>query len=117
MRFGIVGAGKMGGEIEAMASRRGHDVVWKLGSRENSGGAYQGCWFERSRLGGERSAEHHLAYSEAQVRRFLDAMRRHVQHLRVTGVIFFDKVHGQIGGSRNGVELHPVLDVERGAIR
>ena len=39
MRFGIVGAGKMGGEIEAMASRRGHDVVWKLGSRENSGGA------------------------------------------------------------------------------
>ena len=39
MRFGIVGAGKMGGEIEAMASRRGHDVVWKLGSRENTGGA------------------------------------------------------------------------------
>ena len=39
MRFGIVGAGKMGCEIEAMAGRRGHDVVWKLGSGENSGGA------------------------------------------------------------------------------
>lgn len=39
MRFGIVGAGKMGHEIEAMAGRRGHDVVWKLGSSENAGGA------------------------------------------------------------------------------
>jgi 4-hydroxy-tetrahydrodipicolinate reductase len=39
MRFGIVGAGKMGGEIETMAARRGHDVVWKLDSRENTGGA------------------------------------------------------------------------------
>ena len=37
MRFGIVGAGKMGAEIEDMASRRGHDVVWKLDSRENAG--------------------------------------------------------------------------------
>src|SRR5687767_7695464 len=39
MRFGIVGAGKMGREIEAAAARRGHDVVWKLDSRENAGGA------------------------------------------------------------------------------
>jgi 4-hydroxy-tetrahydrodipicolinate reductase len=39
MRFGIVGAGKMGAEIVEMASRRGHDVVWKLDSRENAGGA------------------------------------------------------------------------------
>ena len=39
MRFGIVGAGKMGAEIEEMASRRGHDVVWKLDSRENAGSA------------------------------------------------------------------------------
>jgi 4-hydroxy-tetrahydrodipicolinate reductase len=39
MRFGIVGAGKMGAEIEEMAPRRGHDVVWKLDSRENAGGA------------------------------------------------------------------------------
>ena len=29
----------MGAEIEGMASRRGHDVVWKLDSRENAGGA------------------------------------------------------------------------------
>ncbi len=32
--------------------------------------------------------------------------------VRVTGVLFFDKVHGQIGVAPNGVELHPVLDVE-----
>jgi 4-hydroxy-tetrahydrodipicolinate reductase len=38
MRFGIVGAGKMGGEIEAMALARGHDVLWKLGSTGNAGG-------------------------------------------------------------------------------
>jgi 4-hydroxy-tetrahydrodipicolinate reductase len=39
MRFGIVGTGKMGSEIELLAARRGHDVVWKLGSSENAGGA------------------------------------------------------------------------------
>lgn len=38
MRFGIVGAGKMGREIEEMAARRGHDVAWTLGSRENADG-------------------------------------------------------------------------------
>lgn len=35
MRFGIVGSGKMGREIEAMAARRGHDVVWGLRSKDN----------------------------------------------------------------------------------
>jgi 4-hydroxy-tetrahydrodipicolinate reductase len=39
MRFGIVGAGKMGCVIEAMAGGRGHDVVWKLDSGSNAGGA------------------------------------------------------------------------------
>jgi 4-hydroxy-tetrahydrodipicolinate reductase len=39
MRFGIVGAGKMGCEIEAMAGRRGHDLVWKLDSRANAAAA------------------------------------------------------------------------------
>ena len=39
MRFGIVGAGKMGREIEATAARRGHDIVWTLDSRANAGGA------------------------------------------------------------------------------
>ena len=38
MRIGIVGTGKMGGEIEAAASRRGHEVAWKLSSGENPGG-------------------------------------------------------------------------------
>jgi hypothetical protein len=32
--------------------------------------------------------------------------------LRVTGVLYFDRVHGQAGVAPNGVELHPVLDVE-----
>jgi hypothetical protein len=45
-------------------------------------------------------------------RRFLLMMHRHVARLRFTGVIFFDKVHGQSGGAFNGVELHPVLQVE-----
>src|SRR5262249_10912513 len=35
MRFGIIGTGKMGREIEAQAVGRGHDVVWKLGAAEN----------------------------------------------------------------------------------
>jgi 4-hydroxy-tetrahydrodipicolinate reductase len=39
MRFGIVGTGKMGREIEALASRRGHEVVWRLSSAENRAGA------------------------------------------------------------------------------
>jgi hypothetical protein len=32
--------------------------------------------------------------------------------IRVTGVGFFDFLHGQRGVAPNGVELHPVLDVE-----
>ena len=32
--------------------------------------------------------------------------------LRVTGVAFFDYPHGQIGAAPNGIELHPVLEVE-----
>jgi 4-hydroxy-tetrahydrodipicolinate reductase len=35
VRFGIVGTGKMGHEIEAAAAVRGHDVVWRLSSKEN----------------------------------------------------------------------------------
>ncbi len=30
----------------------------------------------------------------------------------VTGVLFFDEIHGQKGVAPNGVELHPVLDVQ-----
>jgi len=32
--------------------------------------------------------------------------------VRVTGILFFDRLHGQIGVAPNGVELHPVLDIE-----
>ena len=39
MRLGIVGAGKMGREIESAARARGHDVVWMLGSKDNAGGS------------------------------------------------------------------------------
>jgi 4-hydroxy-tetrahydrodipicolinate reductase len=38
MRVGIVGTGRMGREIEAIAVSRGHDVVWRMGSAENQGG-------------------------------------------------------------------------------
>ena len=33
--------------------------------------------------------------------------------VRIRGVLLFDKSHGQIGGTWNGVELHPVLEIER----
>ena len=39
MRVAIVGFGKMGREIEAMAARRGHDVVWTLSRADNAGAA------------------------------------------------------------------------------
>lgn len=39
MRVAIVGFGKMGREIEAMAARRGHDVVWTLSRDDNASGA------------------------------------------------------------------------------
>jgi 4-hydroxy-tetrahydrodipicolinate reductase len=39
MRLGIVGAGKMGCEIATVAASRGHEVVWKLGSRDNPAGS------------------------------------------------------------------------------
>jgi hypothetical protein len=31
--------------------------------------------------------------------------------VRIRGVLFFDKSHGQIGGTWNGAELHPVLEI------
>jgi 4-hydroxy-tetrahydrodipicolinate reductase len=45
VRIGIVGTGKMGREIEAVAALRGHDVAWKLSAAENSSG--QGLTRER----------------------------------------------------------------------
>jgi hypothetical protein len=30
----------------------------------------------------------------------------------VTGVGFFDRIHGQTGVAPNGIELHPVLDIQ-----
>lgn len=38
MRIGIVGPGRMGGEIASLAEARGHFVAWTLGSQDNGGG-------------------------------------------------------------------------------
>jgi hypothetical protein len=43
---------------------------------------------------------------------FIDAMGMHHACLRLTGPIFFDKIHGQVGVAKNGIEIHPVLWVE-----
>lgn len=48
MRCGIVGSGKMGREIEAVAGRLGHEIVWRLSSKDNAGA---------SGLTGERLAQ------------------------------------------------------------
>jgi hypothetical protein len=32
--------------------------------------------------------------------------------VRVTGVAFFDRIHGQDGVAPNGIELHPVIGIE-----
>src|SRR5262245_32026541 len=47
-----------------------------LMTRENTGGAYQGRWQEQNSPSGERVALHHFVYTEAHVRRFLEASAR-----------------------------------------
>ncbi len=37
---------------------------------------------------------------------------RKVAHVQITGVGFFDFIHGQSGVAPNGIELHPVLDIK-----
>lgn len=34
----------------------------------------------------------------------------------ITGIGFFDRLHGQTGAAANGIELHPVLSVDFGAV-
>ncbi len=51
----------------------GTDIVI---ARENTGGVYQGTWREESSDERGRVAEHHIAYSEFQVRRFLESATR-----------------------------------------
>lgn len=31
----------------------------------------------------------------------------------ITGVAFFDKIHGQKGVAKNGIELHPILSIDK----
>lgn len=47
-----------------------------LVTRENSGGVYQGSWQDEDDTSGNRLARHHFTYSEAQVRRFVQAASR-----------------------------------------
>jgi len=47
-----------------------------LATRENTGGIYQGHWEEQNCPSGGRLALHHFAYTENQVRRFLQASAR-----------------------------------------
>ena len=47
-----------------------------LVTRENTGGIYQGTWGEHESTTGVRVADHHIEYSETQVRRFLRASAR-----------------------------------------
>jgi hypothetical protein len=46
---------------------------------------------------------------ETAKRTFIRFMQRHVQRIRLTGLIFFDKLHGQAGVAPNRIELHPIL--------
>jgi hypothetical protein len=39
-------------------------------------------------------------------------VQQKIVHARITGVGFFDRVHGQLGIAPNGIELHPVIDIE-----
>jgi hypothetical protein len=32
---------------------------------------------------------------------------------RIFGVLFFDKIHGQLGVAPNGVEIHPILSIKK----
>ncbi len=46
-------------------------------------------------------------------RRFATALKPG-QRLVVTGVAYFDKLHDASGAAANGIELHPVLRIQRG---
>jgi len=65
------------------------------------------------------------AYKEifANLRAFIDGLGPHPTpkfttlripvHVKATGVIFFDKLHGQTGVAPNGIELHPAIKLEK----
>ena len=42
-----------------------------------------------------------------KVRRLRQPVRAHIE-----GVAFLDKIHGQLGVAKNGVEIHPVLSIQ-----
>jgi hypothetical protein len=51
------------------------------------------------------------AYLEVFTRQRLEE-RLVGKHVLVTGIGFFDKLHGQKGAAPNGIELHPVIRLE-----
>lgn len=52
---------------------------------------------------------------EESYRRAREAMARisKGEVIEIVGVGFFDFIHTQIGGAKNGIELHPVLTIKR----
>jgi hypothetical protein len=75
------------------------------------GCAATGAWPEQIRTARvafrQLLADHRLASPAAKLRSV-------AVEVVVTGVGFYDRVHGQTGVARNGVELHPVLAIEAG---
>ena len=53
-----------------------------------------------------------LAYGAIVKARKQAATLKLGMRVRVTGMLFMDKIHGQTGVAPNGVELHPVFNVE-----
>lgn len=85
-----------------IADQAGHTMIVEIPS---SNCAAQGAWHEQV----------------AEVRRIAESTLRPTAKLRrvsipvtVTGVGFFDKVHGQAGVAKSGIELHPLLAIEFG---
>lgn len=49
-------------------------------------------------------------------RQFMMGAKEKIEDLgkyEITGILFFDKLHGQRGGAKNGAEIHPVLSIKK----
>jgi hypothetical protein len=86
----------------------GHHMIVELPA---AGCAAGGAW-------GAQIAAARQAFDAMVGRRRPTAKLQHVAiEVTVTGVGFFDFVHGQTGVARNGVELHPVIGIEIGGVQ
>jgi len=75
------------------------------------GCAKPGAW-------GDRVAAARASFLKLLAAQHLPRPGAHMHHAHiaatVTGLGFWDKIHGQAGVARNGIELHPVLAIEAG---